>query len=121
MAASILLLMNVTTVPGAIVYALVYGSFFGVMVSLMQVVYADYFGRRSMGTIRGSFQPVEMGMNAAGPFIVGLWFDRTGSYDAPFISFAVLFGLAALALALASYPSTPERTPEQEAARQASA
>jgi len=120
MAGSILLLMNVTTVPGAIVYALVYGSFFGVMVSLMQVVYADYFGRRSMGTIRGSFQPVEMGMNAAGPFVVGLWFDRTGSYDAPFIGFAVLFGLAALALALASYPSTPVRTPEEEAARQAS-
>ncbi len=121
MAASILLLMNVTTVAGAILYALVYGSFFGVMVSLMQVVYADYFGRRSMGTIRGSFQPVEMGMNAAGPFLVGLWFDSTGSYDAPFISFAVLFGLAAIALALASYPSRPVRTPEQEAARQASA
>ena len=120
MAASILLLMNVTTLPGALAYAIVYGSFFGVMVSLMQVVYADYFGRRSMGTIRGSFQPVEMGMNALGPFLVGLWFDRTGSYDTPFIGFAVLFSLAALALALASYPRAPERTVEQEAARQAS-
>lgn len=120
MAASILLLMNVTTLPGALAYALIYGSFFGVMVSLMQVVYADYFGRRSMGTIRGAFQPVEMGMNAAGPFLVGLWFDRTGSYDMPFIGFAVLFGFAALALALASYPGRPERTAEQEAARQAS-
>ena len=57
---------------------------------------------------------------ALGPFLVGLWFDRTGSYDTPFIGFAVLFSLAALALALASYPRAPERTVEQEAARQAS-
>lgn len=112
MAASILLLMQAASVPAAMLYAVVYGSFFGVMVSLMQVVYADYFGRRSMGTIRGSFQPFEMGMNAAGPFLVGLWYDRTGSYDLAFVTFAVLFVLGAVGLAFASYPATPRRAEE---------
>lgn len=113
MGASVLLLIDAASLPGALLYAVVYGMFFGVHVSLMQVVYADYFGRRAMGTIQGSFQPVLMSMNAAGPFLVGLWYDQVGSYDAAFVGFAVLFGLAALALALAPYPSRPARTPEK--------
>ena len=121
MGASILLLMKASTLTAALIYAVTYGSFFGVLVSLMQVVYADYFGRRSMGTIRGSFQPFQMAMNAAGPFLVGVWYDRSGSYDLAFIAFTALFWTAALALALASYPQPPVRTEEEQAARLASA
>jgi len=117
MGASVLLLINTASLTTAVVYAVAYGSFFGVLVSLMQVVYADYFGRRSMGTIRGSFQPFQMGMNAAGPFLVGVWYDQVGSYTPAFIAFAFLFALAGLALALASYPSAPVRTAEEQAAR----
>lgn len=117
MGASVLLLINTASLTTAVVYAVAYGSFFGVLVSLMQVVYADYFGRRSMGTIRGSFQPFQMGMNAAGPFLVGVWYDQVGSYTPAFVAFAFLFSLAGLALALASYPSAPVRTVEEEAAR----
>ena len=86
----------------------------------MMAIRADYFGRRSMGTIRGSFQPFQMAMNAAGPFLVGVWYDQSGSYDLAFISFTGLFWAAALALALASYPRPPVRTEEEQAARLAS-
>ena len=41
---------------------------------------------------------------AALPFAAGLWFDRTGSYSASFTLFAVLFVVAATAIAFASYP-----------------
>ena len=109
MSASILLLMNAATLTAALTYAVVYGSVFGVQVSLMQVVYADYFGRRALGKIRGSFEPVQMLTNAAGPYAVGVWFDRVGSYDAPFVAFAVLFLVAAAAMALAPYPEPPRR------------
>jgi MFS family permease len=108
MSVAVLFLMNAATFGGAMLYAVSYGLFFGVEVSLSQVIYADYFGRRSMGTIRGSFQPVQLATNAAGPFAVGVWYDHTGSYDAAFVSFAVLFVLAALAMAFASYPVAPE-------------
>ncbi len=115
MGGSILLLMNAASLTAALTYAVTYGSFFGVLVSLMPVVYADYFGRRAMGRITGSIQPFQMGMNAAGPFLVGLWFDRSGSYDLSFLAFMGLFWVAALMLALASYPASPPRVDERQA------
>ncbi len=75
---------------------------------MVQAIYADYYGRRSLGLIRGAFQPVQLGMNAAGPFVAGLWFDRTGSYQSSFTLFALIFLVAAAAVALASYPPRDE-------------
>ncbi|MDA1011006.1 MAG: MFS transporter [Chloroflexi bacterium] len=109
MSGSILLLLVATSFTSALMYAVAYGSFFGVVVSFMQVVHADYFGRRSMGTIHGSIQPFQMGMNAAGPFLVGLWYDQTGSYSAAFVAFSIIFAAAAVGMALASYPQPPLR------------
>jgi MFS-type transporter involved in bile tolerance (Atg22 family) len=103
----ILLLINASTLVGAMVYAVTYGVFFGSVVTMEQVVYADYFGRRSLGVIRGSFQPVQMTFNAVGPFAVGLWYERTSSYSAAFAAFAVLFLIAALTMALSPYPGRP--------------
>jgi len=100
----ILLLVGVNDVRGGMIYAVVYGLFFGGTVTLNQVIYADLFGRRSLGVIRGSFQPVQMTFNAIGPFATGLWFERSGSYNGPFIAFAVLFAVAALALAFSTPP-----------------
>ena len=109
MSGSILLLLVATSFVSALMYAVAYGSFFGVVVSFMQVVHADYFGRKSMGTIHGSIQPFQMGMNAAGPFLVGLWYDQTGSYSAAFVAFGIIFATAAVGLAFASYPKPPQR------------
>ena len=108
MAGGILLLVNADTIGEALIYATVYGFFFGSNFTMVQAIYADYYGRRSLGLIRGAFQPVQLGMNAAGPFVAGLWFDRTGSYSAPFTLFAVLFLVAAAAIAFASYPRRDE-------------
>jgi len=104
MAGGILLLINADTLTKAMIYATIYGLFFGSNFTMVQAIYADYYGRRSLGLIRGAFQPVQLGMNAAGPFAAGLWFDRTGSYSASFTLFAVLFVVAATAIAFASYP-----------------
>ncbi len=104
MAGGMLLLLTVGNLAEALAYAVIYGFFFGSNFTLVQAIYADYFGRRSLGLIRGAFQPVQLAMNAAGPFVAGLWFDRTGSYAAPFALFALLFLVAAAAVALASYP-----------------
>jgi cyanate permease len=38
-----------------------------------------------LGVIRGSFQPVQLVLNAFGSFLIGLWVDQAGSYDAPFV------------------------------------
>lgn len=113
-AVSILLLTGVTGMVGAVVYAVCYGLFFGATVTLNQVIYADYFGRRSLGLVRGSFQPVQMAFNAAGPWVAGIWFGRAGSYDAVFQFFALTFLLAAALVALSTYPEAG-REDEREA------
>ena len=106
-AGGVVLLIMVAGPLSAMVYALWYGVFFGSTVTMNQVIYADYFGRRSLGLIRGSFQPVQMAFNAAGPLLAGLWFDRAGSYDAAFALFALLFLAAAAFVALSARPHLP--------------
>jgi MFS family permease len=102
-----LLLWQTDTFAMAMVYAVSYGLFFGATAAMYQAIYADYFGRMSLGVIRGSFQPVVMVLNAAGPFLTGLWVDRSGSYTAPFFLFSGCLLLAAVALLFAPYPTKP--------------
>jgi hypothetical protein len=69
-----------------------------------RVIAAHYFGRASVGLIRGSSQPAQLGMNAIGPFATGLWYVANRSYTVPFATFAVFFLVAGLAIALAPDP-----------------
>lgn len=107
-AAGVLLLIVTSGVISALFYALWYGACFGSSVTLSQVIYADYFGRRSLGVIRGSFQPVQLAFNAAGPWIGGFWFDQTGSYGPVFALFLALFVAASLFIALSPFPHAVE-------------
>jgi cyanate permease len=70
----------------------------------MQGVYAEYFGRESLGSIRGAVAPVQMLFNATGPVLAGLVFDVTGSYDRIFWAYAAVLLLAATWMALARPP-----------------
>jgi OFA family oxalate/formate antiporter-like MFS transporter len=104
----VLLLFTIDDLTLALVYAIWYGFFLGAMVTQLQVVYADYFGRLQLGLIRGSFLPIALAFNAIGPLFVGIWFDRAGDYNGAFICIIVLFILAAVGLALARYPTLPQ-------------
>ena len=110
MAVGPLLLLQTDSYPLALLYAVVYGVFFGATVAMNQAIYADYFGRTSLGVIRGSFQPVQMVLNAAGPFLTGLWVDQAGSYDLPFVVFTGCLLTAAALLFLAPVPRRPQPT-----------
>ncbi len=107
MAVGPLLLLQTDSYPLALLYAVVYGVFFGSTVAMNQAIYADYFGRTSLGLIRGSFQPVQMVLNAAGPFLTGLWVDEVGSYDLPFLVFTGCLLAAAALLFFAPVPRRP--------------
>lgn len=79
--------------------ALLYGVGYGLAVAGLEtveaVVWADYFGRASLGAIRGFTRPFLLGGNAAGTFAAGLVYDRAGSYGPAFIGFALLLALGA--------------------------
>jgi MFS family permease len=88
----------------AIVYALIYGLANGGKEALDALVWADYFGRRSVGGIRGLSRPFVIGAAASGPVVGGLGYDLLGSYS------AVMFGMAALAT-IGAFAAVTSRRP----------
>ncbi|MCL6649817.1 MAG: MFS transporter, partial [Chloroflexi bacterium] len=88
-------------------YAVCYGVAFGGFVTLQQSIWADYFGRGSLGTIRGVTLPVQLMGNAFGPFLAAVAYDLTGSYDLPFTAFILALLLGAVTMGLARRPRRP--------------
>jgi hypothetical protein len=88
----------------------IYGGAFGMMVTSSQIVFADFFGRESLGAIRGAAAPIQFTFNANGPLVAGIAHDLTGNYLAAFIPFTLAFLVAAAALAIAR-PPVPKLQP----------
>ena len=81
---------------------------------LIRLVWADYYGRQNLGTIRGLTMSVQVGGQALGPVIAGFMFDYFDSYRIPFTFFAVAVFLAGI-MALAARPPqapVPAQAPE---------
>ena len=71
------------------------------------VAYADYYGRRSLGVIRGVTEPLTSFGQAIGAVLAGVVFDLTDSYELAFATFAILSGLAMLLVLFARPPRRP--------------
>ena len=68
------------------------------------VAYASYFGRRSIGNIRGIGETgVQIGQTI-GPVLSGLAFDINGSYQVAFLTFAVIALIGAGVVSLSKPP-----------------
>ena len=85
---------------------------FGVSVAGILVVppvaYANFFGRQSLGTIRGATEPFTSLGQAIGAVASGLVYQFAGGYGFAFVIYAVLGALTAAALLLARPPRHPE-------------
>ena len=79
----------------------------GGSVPLSSLVWANYFGRGSLGTIRGVFLPVTQVLGAVSPVFAGYVFDTTGSYDGAFLVFGLCFMVGAVVMLLAKRPRAP--------------
>jgi MFS family permease len=73
---------------------------------LLRLTWADYYGRRYLGSIRGLTLPIQIAGQALGPVIAGFAFDFTGNYQWPFRFFAAAVLLGAL-LVLTATPPRP--------------
>ena len=91
----------------ALIYSALFGFGLGGMLSVPPVAYADYFGRRSLGVIRGVTEPFSTLGQAIGAALMGLAFDlnagETG-YAPAFVAFAAIGALTALAVLVAKPP-----------------
>ena len=99
---AMVLAITATSFPMAVVFSLVYGSALGVWTVVSRMLFANYFGRRSFGTIRGFAAPIMAGVSMVGPIFAGRVRDVTGSYDLSFGIFAAVFVVAFVAFALAA-------------------
>ena len=77
---------------------------------LIRLVWADYYGRQNLGTIRGLTMSVQVGGQALGPVIAGFMFDYFDSYRIPFAFFAVAVCLAGIMALAAKPPEAPTPT-----------
>lgn len=84
-------------------FALVYGLVNGAKEALDAVVWADYFGRDSVGAIRGVSRPFVVGAGALGSIGGGVGYDVAGTYGPAVVTFAVV-ALAGAVAALAAHP-----------------
>jgi sugar phosphate permease len=83
----------------------VFGLGIGGLLTMLPVAWADYYGRRSYGAIRGIALSVQVLAQASGPLLSGVLRDLTGFYDASLLCFAVLAGISVLAALLARPPA----------------
>jgi predicted MFS family arabinose efflux permease len=90
----------------AIAYALGEGTVFGGLFTIQPVIYANYYGRASVGTIRGLASPFVMVSNAAGALFAGVVYDLSGDdYTIAFVTFITLFGVSAVVARMARKPT----------------
>ena len=87
--------------PTALVFAFIHGLSFGALPMLMQLVWADYYGRRHQGAIRGFVTPFQVIVQAGGPIAGTLVFDLMDTYIPAFALFGVIYVASAIAMLLA--------------------
>ena len=93
----------------ALLWGLYMGLVQGGVFTMQQVVLADYYGRESLGAVRGVVWPVQTTANAFGPLASALAYDINGSYVFIFSLFAVLGLLSSLCIFLARPPALAQR------------
>ena len=110
MTAALALFTIADTPVEALVAASMFGGAVGGILVVPVVAYADYFGRRSLGAIRGVTEPFVSLGQAIGAVFSGLIFDFTGSYH---YAFAILAGLGFATMFLLLLAKPPLPTPAQ--------
>ena len=87
----------------ALAYASLFGFSLGGILVVPPVVFANYFGRNSLGSIRGVTEPFTSLGQAIGAVFSGAIFDLTGSYSIAFTTYSVL-GIMTIVFILAARP-----------------
>ena len=100
-----MLLLNRLGEPGMVnVCGALLGMAQGLSSGIAPVLCVRYFGRVSLGQIRGIYSTAMIAASSLGPFVLGLGHDLLGSYDGIFLGFAVASMLAFVATLFAWPP-----------------
>ena len=98
-----------TSVVGAYTSSALFGVGMAGYGLLSEVVWADFFGREHLGSIRGVTMIFQLVGNASGSLIAAILVDIQGDYDGAFDLILVLFGVSFFVLLLARRPKPRAR------------
>lgn len=73
-----------------------------------EVIWAEFFGRISLGTVRSVSYPLMTVFSALGPIVMGIMYDTSGSYQS---SFEVMVAGSLIAAGLVQLARPPRRRP----------
>ena len=82
----------------------IFGLGNGGMMFLQDFIWADYFGRENVGSIRGLVNPISLVVGGLGPPIAGYVHDIAGTYDPAWWTGVVLLVLASVLTASTTAP-----------------
>jgi MFS family permease len=99
----ILLMTRIDSDAAGYVAGGLFGFGIGAVLTLLPVAWADYFGARNYGAIRGLALSAQVLAQAVGPILSGALHDLTGNYQRSLQAFALLSALS-VAIALAAKP-----------------
>jgi MFS family permease len=88
----------------AILWGVYMGSAQGGVFTTQQIILADYYGRDSIGSIRGVVWPAMVAANALSPLACSAVYDLNGSYTFVFLLFSLFIIFAALSVSIARSP-----------------
>ncbi len=113
MAVASVIFAKADTVALAFVAAGLFGVAVGGILVVPSVAYANFFGRRSLGAIRGVTEPFTSAGQAIGSVASGLVFHWVGGYGIALAVYAVLGLAVAAAVFLVSPPQHPGTQPSE--------
>ena len=103
-AIGLLILIQSSTIKGVLLFGVIYGLTRGAWAVVQSLIWADYFGRAFLGSIRGFVSPIQ-GLSAIfGPLFAGWLRDVTNSYQIPFYTFVGLYIISAFIILIIPKP-----------------
>ncbi len=94
--------------------AIIWGGFlllgfgWGGMIPLQELIWATFFGRRHLGSVRSAGLPFSLFLGAGAPLLVSMYVDRVGDYDGALLTVAGLNLAAAVLLLFIKKPARKE-------------
>jgi len=98
----------ISLIPMLLAGFFLYGFGFGGTIPLSESLWARYFGRAHIGSIRGITQPIRILGTAVAPVLVGLLFDITDTYRPGFVLVIGALLLGAILVFLSREPQMTE-------------
>jgi MFS family permease len=106
-------ILFIIILPGSWViagYTILVGLAQGLFRGLNNTVWVRYFGRENLGKIRGTVATAGVAGSSVGPFLLGLIFDRFGSFNPALFICAAVMALLGIASIWVTPPKAAEST-----------